>query len=122
MKSSSWRLRFSRYDGGGWRSDPLRKVVNWPSDLEKEKDRSIVRDAATGRFLLLSKMRLKDVLVHLRKRGDYVIVAHPLREDDEVIEEISIETIPWHLVSDRERGLVGSCYRSNNRSRDRSNR
>ena len=68
-----------------------------------------MRDAGTGRVLLPSNMRLKDVLVHLRKRGDYVIVANPFREGDEVIEDISIETIPWQAVSDRERALSDSA-------------
>ena len=77
--------------------------------VDKEKGPSAMRDAGTGRFLLPSNTRLKDVLVHLRKRGDYVIVANPFREDDEVIEDISIETIPWQAVSDRERALSDSA-------------
>lgn len=77
--------------------------------VDKEEDPSAMRDAGTGRFLFPSNARLKDVLRRLRKRGDYVIVASPFRDDNEVIKDISLETIPWQAVSDRERTLSDSA-------------
>ncbi len=42
-------------------------------------------------------------------RHTYVVIANPFREDDEVIEDISIETIPRQAMSDRERALSDSA-------------
>jgi hypothetical protein len=81
------------------RSSP-KKRKSAKSPVDKEKSAPTVRDAGRQRFLYRSDVRLKDVLVHLRKRGDYVIVANPFPGDAEVIEDISIETVPWQAISD----------------------
>ncbi len=76
--------------------------------LEKKNGSSVIQDAGTGRFLLPSTTPLKDVLLRIRERGDYVIVANPFQEDD-VIENISIETISRQPVADRQRALSDSA-------------
>lgn len=88
-------------------SPKTRKLAKQPVD--KEKGPPAKGGAGTGRFLLPSYTRLKDVLVHLRERGDYVIIGNPFGEDDEVIEDISIETISRQGVSDRKRALSDSA-------------
>lgn len=76
--------------------------------VDKENGPSVIREAEAGRFLLPSTTPLKDVLVRIRERGDYVIVANPFQEDD-VIEDISMETISRQPVADRQRALSDSA-------------
>ncbi len=71
-----------------------RKSVKQSQPIDREKGASAARETGTGRFLLPSNTPLKDVLLRLRKVGDYIIVANPSRMDDQVIDDISIETVP----------------------------
>ena len=76
--------------------------------VAKENGPSVIRDTGTGRFVLPSTTSLKDVLVRIRERGDFVIVANPFQEDD-VVEDISMETISRQPVADRQRALSDSA-------------
>lgn len=82
------------------RSRKNRKSTKQPVD--KEKGPYAVREAGTGRYLLPSNTRLKDVLVHQKKGRDYIIVANPPRMDDGVTDEVLIETISRQAPSHHE--------------------
>lgn len=67
--------------------------------VDKKKGPPRVHDAETGRFPLLPNTHFADVLTHLRKLGDYVIVANSFLR---MTTSSQIETAaPLQVASDR---------------------